>query len=98
MESIIITIYALATLLATDTHKEFYAQQFSFKTKDECVEYYTNNQADLLNGLMEYAKQAHNDQVRIKEAGCALIDISKIPVIGKPEMISKFPIYTPTSA
>ena len=47
---------------------------------------------------MEYAKQAHNDQVRIKEAGCALIDISKIPVIGKPEMISKFPIYTPTSA
>jgi len=98
MQTIIITIYALATLLANGNEKEFYSQQLIFTTKTECIDYYMVNQAELLNGLMEHAQRAYNSEVSIKEAGCALVDFRTVVEDGKPTMLQKHPIYSPTSA
>tara|TARA_B110000240_G_scaffold144807_1_gene160168 strand:- start:2637 stop:2891 length:255 start_codon:yes stop_codon:yes gene_type:complete len=84
--------------MSTGEPKEFFSQQLSFSTREECIAYFETNQAELLNGLMTYARTAHDSQVEIKESGCALVDFTNYQINGQPKILQTHPMYQPTSA
>ena len=98
MNTVIITIYALAILITTSEPRDFYSQSLTFQTKIQCVEFFKENRTTLFNGLMEYARNKYGQEVGIREAGCALVDYSKVTIPGgKPRIIQKETLYTSSS-
>tara|TARA_B100000941_G_C28451410_1_gene525270 strand:- start:413 stop:712 length:300 start_codon:yes stop_codon:yes gene_type:complete len=98
MNTVIITIYALAILITTGEPRDFYSKSLTFQSKIQCVEFFKSNRSTLFNGLMEYARNKYEQEVAIREAGCALVDYSKVTIPGgKPTMIQKETLYTSNS-
>lgn len=93
----IITIYALATLLISGEPRDFYSQQLTFQNRTQCIEFFQGNKAQLMNGLKEYARKTYESEVEIAEAGCALVDFSRVTAGGKPTIIQKVSLYNASS-
>ena len=97
MNTFIITIYALTTLIFSGESKDFYSQSLFFETRLQCIQFYNENQATILNGLIEHARTKHESEIEIREAGCALVDFSEAIKGGKPKIIQKDPLYNASS-
>ena len=70
--------------------ENLYSYQLQFGSYDECIHFYNNNSANLLNGLLEHGKEKYGD-IQIEYLSCAEVEIT--PTLSVPNVIGQKPIY-----
>jgi len=86
-------VIMLATLLYLDGSgaENTYSWQLEFKNFSHCQGFYETNQANLLNGLLDYAQRTYQKPMEIDYLACAVVEKDELQE--HPKVISQLPLY-----
>lgn len=86
-------IIFLATVSYIDNPNKtenLFSYQLQFPSYDNCVAFYNNYEAKLLNGLLDHSKKKFGD-VNIEYLSCAEVEIT--PNLDIPMVLGQRPVY-----
>ena len=86
----VIFLATLSYIGDEDKTENLYSYQLQFESYQQCIHFYNNNTAKLLNGLLDYGKEKYGD-IQIQYLSCAEVEIT--PNLDIPNVIGQKPVY-----
>ena len=70
--------------------ENLFSYQLQFQSYDQCVVFYNEHQANILNGLLEHGRSKFGD-IEIDYLACAEVEIT--PSLDIPNVLGQRPVY-----
>ena len=86
----IIFLATLSYIDNPDKTENLYSYQLQFQSYDQCLKFYNDFEAKLLNGLLDHGTTKYGN-IQIDYVSCAEVEIT--PGSDKPTVLGQIPVY-----